>query len=46
MNIEKGTLMDKVRIQELWDMTPENTKADYALLDALIAKGTYKKVGK
>ena len=38
--------MDKVRLEELWDMTPEQTKADYALIDALIAKGNYKKVGK
>ena len=38
--------MDNIKIQEVWDMTPEQTKEDYAILDALIAKGTYKKVGK
>ena len=38
--------MDKVKVQEMWEMTPEDTKEDYAKLDLLIAKGTYKKVGK
>jgi hypothetical protein len=39
-------MKDLVKNQELWDMTPEDTKEDYAKLDLLIAKGTYKKVGK
>jgi hypothetical protein len=46
MNIEKGTLMDKVRLEELWDMTPDITKIAYEVLDTLIEKGNYKKVGK
>jgi len=39
-------MKDLVKTQELWNITPEDTKEDYAKLDLLIAKGTYKKVGK
>lgn len=38
--------MDKVRLEELWEMTPDITKIAYEVLDTLIAKGNYKKVGK
>jgi hypothetical protein len=33
--------MDKVKLDELLAQTPEQTLADYARLDAIIAKGTY-----
>lgn len=33
--------MDKVRLDEIIAQTPEQTLADYARLDAIIAKGTY-----
>jgi hypothetical protein len=39
-------MTNTVKIQELWNITPEDTKEDYAKLDLLIAKGSYKKVGK
>ena len=32
--------MDKVRLDELIAQTPEQTLADYARIDAIIAKGT------
>ena len=35
--------MDKVRLDELKAQTPEQTLADYARIDAIIAKGTYTK---
>ena len=43
---QKGKQMDKVRLEELWEMTPDITKIAYEVLDTLIAKGNYKKVGK
>ena len=33
--------MDKVRQDEILAQTPEQTLADYARIDAIIAKGTY-----
>jgi len=33
--------MDKVKLDELIAQTPEQTLADYARIDAIIAKGTY-----
>lgn len=33
--------MNTVRLNEIKAQTPEQTLADYATLDALIAKGTY-----
>ena len=33
--------MNTVRLNEIKAQTPEQTLADYAMLDALIAKGTY-----
>ena len=33
--------MDKVRQDEILAKTPEQTLADYARIDAIIAKGTY-----
>ena len=33
--------MNTVRLDEIIAQTPEQTLADYARLDALIAKGTY-----
>lgn len=40
---KKGKLMDKVRLDEIIAQTPEQTLADYARIDAIIAKGTYSK---
>jgi hypothetical protein len=33
--------MNTVQLNEIIAQTPEQTLADYAMLDALIAKGTY-----
>jgi hypothetical protein len=44
--LERLEMTNTVKIQELWNITPEDTKEDYAKLDLLIAKGSYKKVGK
>jgi hypothetical protein len=39
---KKGKLkMDQVRKDEILAQTPEQTLADYARIDAIIAKGTY-----
>jgi hypothetical protein len=35
--------MNKVKLDELLAQTPEQTLADYARIDALIANGTYSK---
>ena len=37
---ERKSKMDKVRLDELIAQTPEQTLADYARIDAIIAKGT------
>ncbi len=36
--------MDTIRKDEILAQTPEQTLADYARIDALIAKGTYSKM--
>jgi hypothetical protein len=39
--IKKGSKMNTIEKNEVLAQTPEQTLADYARLDALIAKGTY-----
>jgi hypothetical protein len=39
--IKKGSKMNTIEKNETLAQTPEQTLADYARLDALIAKGTY-----
>jgi hypothetical protein len=39
--LKKGSKMNTVKQNEILAQTPEQTLADYAMLDALIAKGTY-----
>ena len=39
--IKKGSKMNTIEKNEILAQTPEQTLADYARLDALIAKGTY-----
>ncbi len=43
VNKERFINMNTVKLNEVLAQTPEQTLADYAMLDALIAKGTYSK---
>jgi hypothetical protein len=41
--LKKGSKMNTVKQNEILAQTPEQTLADYARIDAIIAKGTYSK---